>query len=61
MKKFLVGLPIVFIGLLLFVLPGLVFGEIGMLILIITLLIGVLGCLAYTIGEEILEKIERRK
>lgn len=61
MKKFLVGLPIILIGLLVIVLPGLIFGEIGLRIVQVIVLIGALGFYAYVTGEEILEKIEKRK
>ncbi|CEQ01609.1 Uncharacterised protein [[Clostridium] sordellii] len=61
MKKFLVGLPIILIGLLVILLPGLILGEIGLRIVQVAVLIGALGYFTYVTGEEILEKIEKRK
>lgn len=61
MKKFLVGLPYILFGLLLIVLPGVLFGEIGLIVEEIIVLVGALIFFSYVKGEEILEKRKNRK
>lgn len=56
MKKFLIGLPVILIGLFLLALPGLMFGKVGMAILEIIAFIVLMGFVSYAIGEEMLEK-----
>lgn len=59
MKKFLLGLPIVLIGILILCLPGIVFGEIGFLIEKLILLIIALGTMAFAIGDLLLDRLKR--
>ena len=59
MKKFLLGLPIVLIGILILCLPGIVFGEIGFLIEKLILSIIALGTMAFAIGDLLLDYLKR--
>lgn len=61
MKKFLIGLPIILLGLFLLLLPGLIFDKIGFIVEEAIILIGGLGFFSYVIGESVLEKIRKRK
>ena len=56
MKEFLVGLPITLIGLLLIIIPTIIFGEIFLNILVIILFIFVLVAFSWMIGSEILDR-----
>lgn len=59
--KFLIGVPIVSLGLFIISLPYMLWGEVGILMESIVWLIGVVLFLTYVIGEEILEKIKKKR
>lgn len=46
MEEFLKGLPIVIVGIILFFIPYMLFGEVGMNVLLIILAVFALCCLA---------------
>ena len=56
MDKFLKGLPIVLIGLVLFFMPYIIFGEIGMDVLALILAIVGLCVIAWVIGDSIVNR-----
>lgn len=56
MKEFLKGLPIVIAGIILFFIPYMLFGEVGMNALLIIIAICALCCLAWAIGDMIINR-----
>ena len=56
MKEFLKGLPIVIAGIILFFMPYMLFGEVGMNALLIIIAICALCCLAWAIGDMIINR-----
>lgn len=53
MKKFLLGLPIVIIGVILFFTPYILFGDIGMNVFYMIIAIFALGFASWAIGDTI--------
>lgn len=56
MYKFLKGLPIVLVGLVLFFMPYMIFGEVGMDVLTLILVIVSLCVIAWVIGDSIVNR-----
>lgn len=56
MNKFLIGFPIVIVGLILFFIPYILFGEVGMNVLAVILAIVALCFLAWAIGDMIINR-----
>ena len=56
MNKFLIGFPIVLVGLILFFIPYILFGEVGMNVLAVIIAIVALCFLAWGIGDMIINR-----
>ena len=56
MNKFLIGFPIVLVGLILFFIPYILFGEVGMNVLAVIIAIVALCFLAWVIGDMIINR-----
>ena len=56
MNNFLIGFPIVIVGLILFFIPYILFGEVGMNVLLVIMVIVALCFLAWAIGDVIINR-----
>lgn len=61
MKKILLGLPIVLIGIFIICLPGIIFGEIGFLVEKLVLFFILIDTLAFAIGDMVLNYLKDRE
>ena len=58
MKEFLLGLPIVLIGLFIFITPMVLWGEVGELIVVIPIAILGICVMAWIVGDVIKDKLK---